>query len=310
MVNLLIGIVTFKSRDIIAKCVNAVMNSAREIDHKIVICDNASFDGTPQMISQNFGNIDLIASSENLGYARGINEIAKSHDWKYLLVLNPDVVVQENTISLALEFIEEEEETSLVGANLIDSNGIPVHSWGELPTPSMFKFDFSGLRKWFPRSKWSTTKSVTIEKVPFEAGYVTGAFMLIARHAWDSIGPFDDRFFLFFEDTDWSLRLHKANRKAYVHPDVKAIHESGSSFGGDETAREYKMKCFFESAYKYFGKHFGEVERDITFDRVVAMAKLKLFILKLKKEDKIEAIARQRMIIKIHKELAKSVFKR
>jgi hypothetical protein len=256
------------------------------------------------MVSQKFPHIDIIASSENHGYAKGVNEISKSHDWNYFLILNPDVLVKEDAIPIAMDFIRTKKDVSLLGANLVNTDGKSVHSWGELPSPSMFQYDFSGLRKWFPREKWKSTRTVTIEKEPFEAGYVTGAFMLIPRDAWDSVGPMDERFFLYFEDTDWAYRLKRTNRKAFVHPHVIATHESGSSFEDDEISCEYKMKCFFESAYKYFGKHFGEVERDIAFDRVLAITRLKLFILKFGNKDKGDAVFRQRMIIKIHRELA------
>ena len=303
MIKLLAGIVTFNSRKTIERCLAALNESTTDISCKIVVHDNASTDGTSEFISQNFTGIELIAAEKNMGYAVGVNRIAGSCDWEYFLILNPDLYLEKEAIQTALRFIESTEDAFLVGAKLIDLNGNPTHSWGDIVTPSLFQYDFSGLRKILPFSDWSSTKKVITRKEPFIAGFVTGAFMLVPRKAWNLVGPMDENFFLYFEDTDWAFRLKKAGKRAYVHPGVVAVHESGASFGSDAAANEFKMKCYFESAHKYFTKHFGKSQGDAVMARILSMAKLKLSILRISGKSENGAAARQKLIIRILNEV-------
>ena len=304
MIKLLAGIVTFNSCKTIEKCLAAIRESAAGISCKIAVCDNASTDGTTELISRTFPDIELISNMKNTGYAAGVNRIARSCEWEYFLVLNPDLYTMKDSIPTALRFAESNQDAFLVGVKLEDENGNAVHSYGDIVIPSMFEYDFSGMRKILPFNGWSSTKKVTSQKEPFAAGFVTGAFMLIPQRAWNLVGPMDENFFLYFEDMDWAYRLWKTGKIAYVHPGVKACHESGASFGNNPEATEYKMKCYFESAFKYFTKHFGKGKSKATFAHVLTTTKLKLWILAHTGKGSSDAASRQRLIIKILNEIS------
>jgi N-acetylglucosaminyl-diphospho-decaprenol L-rhamnosyltransferase len=304
---LLIGIVTYNSQGTVKSCLDSISNLNRgEIELQITIHDNTSTDSTLSFIRDNFPHVHILDCPQNKGYAYGVNRIAESSDWDYFLILNPDIQIKNLDFLKTVEEMNRKSEIGLIGAKLVNSNDEPVHSFGDLPSPQMLRYDFSGFRSMFPHPNWSSFRKVNNETERFEVGYVTGAFMMISRVWWDKVGNFDESFFLYFEDTDWAYRLHKAGGKAIVDPDTVCVHESGASFGSGEKVDEYKLTCFFESAYKYLTKHFGKEDSDRTFSFIRNRAMLKLNILALMGRRNSDAYLRQELVIRIHKAIEQS----
>lgn len=304
---LLTGIVTYNSRGTIERCLQSLINSLKNINHEIIVFDNCSQDDTAKYMTENHPDIKLLSGEKNRGYAYGVNRIAEMSDWDYLLIINPDLYLNNDAVKIALEFAKNKSEVGIIGANIVDSNNTSIHSHGDLPTPDTFVLDFSGLRRFISSSESGSFKSVEKQIEPFEAGFVTGAFMLIPRESWDIVNQMDEDFFLYFEDVDLAYRLKERGRKAYVHPAITAEHESGASFPDSDDTAKYKLKCWFESAYIYFKKHYG---RDIcisTYKRMMKIVKSKSAILKLAGKSKSDAMIRQKMIIEIHEEIESKI---
>lgn len=304
---LLIGIVTYNSEGTIKNCLDSIsVLNPGEIELEITVHDNASTDHIVSLIRENYPHVRILEYPQNKGYAFGVNRIAESSDWDYFLILNPDIRIKELNFDNAMNLMNVKPDVGLIGSDLLNDKGEHVHSFGDLPSPQMLRYDFSGFRSLFANPDWNTYRKVTKESEPFEAGYVTGAFMLISRVWWDKVGNFDESFFLYFEDTDWAYRLHKAGGKVIVDPDIVCVHESGASFGSGEKVSEYKLTCFFESAYKYLTTHFGKEESDRTFSFIKNRAMLKQNILVLTGRKNSDAYQRQEMVIRIHTALAQS----
>ena len=304
---LLIGIVTYNSEGTIKNCLDSLSNlNLGETELEITIHDNASRDHTISLIHENYPHVHIVGSLQNKGYAFGVNRIAESTSWDYFLILNPDIRINNLDFPKIIDLMSSKPDVGLIGARLVNAKGESIHSYGDLLSPQMLRYDFSGFRSLFHNPNWSSYRKVNDETEPFETGYVTGAFMLIRRDWWNKVGNFDESFFLYFEDTDWAYRLHKAGGKVIVDPDIVCVHESGASFGSGENVDEYKLTCFFESAYKYLTKHFGIDESDRTFSFIKNRAMLKIKILELTGRRNSDAYHRQEMVIRIHNALDQS----
>jgi GT2 family glycosyltransferase len=307
---LLIGIVTYNSGRTILRCLESIRKALPAgCESNIVIFDNVSTDDTTKKIRDSYPQVKMIQSQENKGYAFGVNRISESMKWDYFLIVNPDVYAEESSIEEALAYVHDKPEIGVIGANILDITGKPSHSHGDLLTPRLFEYDFSGFRKIFKRENLSTFKKVTIQKKPFEAGYITGAFMIISRSAWDRIGGFDESFFLYFEDTDWAFRLKNAGLKAVVHPDVRAIHESGASFEKDLSGEYFKLKCYFTSAYTYLEKHFGRKRMLKSFRKIERFIDTKILLLKIIGMSNAESSRRQKLLRLIHLDIESEIMK-
>lgn len=297
------GIVTYNSRRTIERCLGALQSAIHGFNAEIVIYDNASQDNTVEFISDKFPNVKLIAGEDNRGYAFGVNRIAEVQSFDFLLIINPDLYIREDAIKTACAFAKLESGIGIIGAKIVDSKGASIHSHGDLPTPDSFLLDFSGIRRFFTSGESGSFKSVDEQATPFEVGFVTGAFMFIPRNAWNMAGSMDDDFFLYFEDVDLAFRLKKQGLKSYLHPEIIAEHESGSSFPDSDDAGKYKLKCWFESAYLFFEKHYGKTVRDNTLNRMIKVAGSKSTLLKLVGKSSSDAMMRQKLILEIHDEI-------
>ena len=301
---LLIGIVTCNSGETIKDCLDSLSDAEfGSADYSITILDNNSDDDTTVLIRDENPDIQLIESNENKGYSYGVNKIAESSDWDHLLILNPDIQIVSFDFPHVIGLFSQNPNIGLIGANLTDPDNNPVHSFGDLPTPEMLSFDFSGLRSLIDKSYWSSYRSVTGENKPFAVGYVTGAFMLIPRLWWDKVGAFDEKYFLYFEDTDWAFRLKSFNGQAFVDPSIVCIHKSGASFKSSGKSDEFKLTCFFDSAYKYLSKHYGSDKSREVYKYIINRAKLKKRILSAVGKSNSDSFKRQQMIICIHESL-------
>ncbi len=301
------GIVTYNSRRTIERCLESLIAAIRGINTEIIVYDNCSQDDTVKFLSENFSDIKLMTGKENRGYAYGVNRIAEMLQFDYLLIVNPDLYIRDDAVKTAFEFAQSKSDTGIIGARIVDSNGASIHSHGDLPTPDSFVLDFSGLRRFFTSGESGSFKSVENQAEPFKAGFVTGAFMFIPHDAWELAGSMDENFFLYFEDVDLAFRLKELGRASYVHPGIIAEHESGASFPNSGDFAKYKLKCWFESAYLFFGKHYGWDIRITTFKRMVKIVSSKSAILKLAGKSGSDAMKRQRLILEIHDEIKSEI---
>ncbi|HXV34302.1 MAG TPA: glycosyltransferase family 2 protein [Gaiellaceae bacterium] len=247
-------IVTYRCRDAARACLASLRDTV-DVPHEIVVLDNASGDGTVEMVREEFPDVRLIASEENLGFALGCNRAAEAARGEYLLLLNPDTEAHEGAVANLLAFARAHPEHGLYGGRTLDPDGSvnPGSCWGAPTLWSLFCFAtlltsaFKRTRLFDPESlggwKRDTVREVDI---------VTGCLLLAPRTLWEELGGFDTRFFMYGEDADLSLRAAALGYRPAITPDAVVTHEIGVS----SAAREDKLMLLFRGKATLLRKHW------------------------------------------------------
>jgi GT2 family glycosyltransferase len=247
-------IVTYRCRDAARACL-ASLRETVSVPHEVIVLDNASGDGTVEMVRSEFPGVRLIASEENLGFALGCNRAAEEARGEYLLLLNPDTEAHERAVENLLAFARAHPEHGLYGGRTLDPDGSvnPGSCWGAPTLWSLFCFAtlltsaFKRTRLFDPESlggwKRDTVREVDI---------VTGCLLLAPRTLWRELGGFDTRFFMYGEDADLSLRAAALGYRPAITPDAVVTHEIGVS----SAAREDKLMLLFRGKATLLRKHW------------------------------------------------------
>ena len=258
-------IVTYNSQDFIGKCLRSVeraIEKAKSRDWGLgtgdlfgaetIVVDNASIDGTVEIVRQ-FENVRLIRNTQNLGFAAGINRGAKAAQGDWLLLLNPDCIVDENAFSTLANFVQNcGNEIAIVGLQLLNPDGTLQPSGRRFPKVWEFILALLGFSRWM-EARWFSGRDFT--KVQ-EVDEVSGAALATSRKAFEQVGGMDEGFFLFFEELDLCRRVKAEGLKIVYLPDAKVKHLWGASV---KRVPEIARKAQQQSAIRYFRKHHGRI---------------------------------------------------
>jgi len=250
-------IVNYNVKYFLEQCLLSVKQALTGINGEVIVTDNNSVDGSCKMVKQKFPEILLIENRENVGFAKANNQAINQAKGKYILILNPDTVVEENTFHKCIDFMNQHPDAGALGVKMIDGKGkfLP-ESKRSLPTPSVAFFKIFGLSGLFPRSKLfgkyhlgylnpEKTHSVEI---------LTGAFMFLRKTVIDQIGPFDEDFFMYGEDIDLSYRIITNGFQNYYYPGTRIIHYKGESTR--KGSLNY-ISLFYKAMIIFARKHFS-----------------------------------------------------
>lgn len=232
--DLSIIIVTHNSRDQVQKCLASLDRYPASGSSEIIVVDNASSDGTPRMIEERFPGVSLDSNTENKGYSRGVNQGIAGATGRNMLILNPDIEVQENSIDRLLEFMDRTPDAGIAGSKLIYPDGTLQHSCRSFYTIRTLLLRRTFLGRLFPNAR-ALRKHLMLDYDHEESrkvDWVLGACMLVRREAMEKVGLMDERFFLYFEDTDWCFRMKKMDWGVYYIPDSVMIHHYERSSAG------------------------------------------------------------------------------
>ena len=223
--------VTFRSRDFIGRCLDAIA-AGTEAPVQIVVVDNDSDDGTADLVEQTHPEVEVVRSGGNLGFAKGVNLGARQAEAPYILLLNPDTQVAPGSIDLLLDLAAQHPEARVYGGVSVDADGVPddLGSWN-LPSLWSSVCFATGLNTLFPSSPRFNPgmhRAPTGDR-PVPVPAISGAFQLIERRLWEQLGGLDERFFMYGEDVDWALRARAAGASPLVAPAARLIHEVGAS---------------------------------------------------------------------------------
>jgi len=250
-------IVNFNVEHFLHLCLSSVIRATEGLKSEIWVVDNHSSDGSVEMVKDQFPNVKLIESQENLGFSKGNNLAIKRSTGKYVLLLNPDTILAEDTLKKCLEFMEQMPEAGSLGAKMIDGSGrfLPESKRG-LPTPWVSFCKAFGLSALFPNSEifGKYHLSFLSENETHEVDILSGAFMFMRKTALDQSGLLDEDFFMYGEDVDLSYRIQKAGFKNYYFPTATIIH-----FKGESTKRgsiSFVMH-FYKAMLLFSRKHFS-----------------------------------------------------
>lgn len=257
-------VLSFNTRELLHKCLTSVFGSSgiRLLDIEVIVVDNGSTDGSDTLVREQFKSVRLLRCKKNLGYSAGNNVGIKASRGSYVLLLNSDVFVAPDALSSTLRF---EKSDSIIGAAtcrlvLADGKVDPASHRG-FPTPWNAFTYLSGLERLIPKTRlfggyhqgW---KDLT---VPHEVDAIAGAFFLIPRTVIESVGMFDERFFMYGEDLDWCFRIKKSGFKILYYPLASALHlkkQSGRSHQSNRAVRRRTQHYFIDAMELFYRKHY------------------------------------------------------
>jgi len=284
-------LVNYNTKEITTSCIRSIFQNTKGIKFEIIVVDNNSSDGSVECLKREFnGKIKLIESDVNLGFGGGANIGIKESTGKYMLLLNTDTVILDNTIKNMFDFMEGEEskDIAVIGVVLIDENGNALQSYGEfLPFKvGINEFIFKAFlpkklnRAILKNEKAEEFKTGLFQNKRFvEVDYIIGADMFIRKDVIDEVGVFDERFFMYFEEADLQLRMKKRGYKIGLIKDGTIIHLESKSFKVSNNKRTMKMVSFL----RYLRKNFLIV---YTFYKPFSLvyALMKLFVDTIKRD--------------------------
>jgi GT2 family glycosyltransferase len=225
-------IVSFNVKDYLEECLKSVMLASGNIDCEIFVVDNNSVDGSSEMITKIFPSVNLIINKVNIGFSSANNQAIQLAKGQFVLILNPDTVVEPDTFIKCLNFMKSHPDAGALGVRMVNGEGsfLPEskRSFPTLRTAFFKSFGFSSL---FPTSQVISRYYLPgidmMETSPTEV--ISGAFMFLRQEALKKSGLFDESFFMYGEDIDLSYRLMKTGFKNYYVPEVRIVHFKGMS---------------------------------------------------------------------------------
>ncbi|HHN48698.1 MAG TPA: glycosyltransferase [Bacteroidales bacterium] len=251
-------IVNYNVKYFLEQCLHSVRRAIKGIEGEIFVVDNNSVDGSVKMLEEKFPEVVVIANKENKGFSKANNQAIKISKGEYVLLLNPDTIVEDDTFKKVIDFMDAHEEAGGLGVKMIDGKGrfLPESKRG-LPTPAVAFYKIFGLARLFPRSKVFGQYHLTYldKEKTHQVDVLSGAFMLLRRKALDKAGLLDETFFMYGEDIDLSYRLNRAGFKNYYYPEARIIHYKGESTC--KTSVNYVF-TFYNAMIIFARKHFSQ----------------------------------------------------
>jgi GT2 family glycosyltransferase len=248
-------IVSHRSRELLQRCLDSLREHPPAVPMKVVVVDNASRDGSPEMVRSEYPDVNLIPSAANLGFAAATNLGAARGQAPYLLALNPDTAVTGGALDTVLATIESHPEVAVVGARLLREDGSLDHaSKRSFPTPLSALGHFTGIgRRSGAGEKLAGYRAPEVESGRVDA--VNGAFMLIRRDAFAQLGGFDEGYWMYMEDLDLSYRLARAGWLSWYEPAAVVTHVKGGTVGG---VRSPPLEWHFHRGmYRFYRSHYA-----------------------------------------------------
>ena len=244
-----IVIVSYNVCQLLDECLQSVKRALRGIDGEIYVVDNLSTDGTVETLQPRHPDVHFIANKQNVGFACANNQAIRCTDSEYVLLLNPDTVVYENTLRGVLDFMDQHPEAGGAGVRMLTREGKPApESRRAIPTPWVAMLKMLGATRRYYMSHLSWDEPGQIEAI-------SGAFCMLRRKALDQIGLLAEDYFMYGEDIDLSYRLLKGGWQNWYLP-FDIIHYKGEST--QKSTFRY-VHTFYQAMLIFFRKHYGHL---------------------------------------------------
>lgn len=255
-------ILSYNTKDVTKKCLEKVMEAKKYCENKlknkveVIVLDNASEDGSANMVKQDFPDVKLIASKENTGFSKGNNMVMKQSKYPYILLLNSDVYLEEDTLYKALAYFRVNLNCDVLGAKLKYASGKLQPSTGYLPnpfnsTPWIFGISNIPIIERFTQPFHPTYRSFFTRA--HQVGWVSGAFFMLRREVFDKTSGFDENIFMYMDEVEWCKRIKDKGFKVWYVPQVEVVHLHGAS-------NKFDLKVQYINELKgiqyYFKKHY------------------------------------------------------
>jgi GT2 family glycosyltransferase len=251
-------IVNYNVEYFLEQCLNSCEKALKNVSGEIFVVDNNSIDGSNAMVKKKFPQVTLIENKKNVGFSKANNQAIEISSGEYVLLLNPDTVVEEDTFEKVVAFMDQHPKAGGLGVRMLDGKGkfLPESKRG-LPTPTVAFYKIFGLSNIFPKSKTFGKYHLGYlsEFETHEVDVLSGAFMLLRKETLDKIGLLDETFFMYGEDIDLSYRITLGGYQNYYFSDTRIIHYKGEST--KKSSVNYVF-VFYRAMVIFAEKHFSK----------------------------------------------------
>jgi len=265
--DLSIIVVSWNTRDLLDDCLASLAEATAGLVTEVLVVDNDSRDGTPAMVAARHPAVRLLETGTNLGFTRANNLALGVARGARILLLNPDTVCPPRSLATLCARLDALADAAAVGPALVDAAGCAAASWGDFPAVwHHWRSLVDPALRWLPRRWREPGLGRTAASLPdrpdrrdaatgaVAVDYVKGACLLLTRRALATVGPLDDRFFMYFEETDWCRRARDRGLRIYLCPDVRITHLEARATGLVST---FSLRQFHHSYRLYLAKHHG-----------------------------------------------------
>ncbi|MFC1699071.1 glycosyltransferase family 2 protein [Candidatus Omnitrophota bacterium] len=264
MVDLSIIIVSWNTKEYLKKCLDSVYRQTKGITFQVWVVDNASSDGSPEMVQADYPQVRLIVNKENVGFARANNQALLQIKARFALLLNSDTVARKDAIYRLVEFMDKNSAVGIGGPRLVSPDNKPQPIHYIFPSLATAVFMYLPIKRLFLHQP----------RRPRPLAYVSGACLIIRQEVIDQIGLLEEEWFMYAEDADWCLRAKRAGWKIYIIPDAEVVHYSQQSakIYGLELMSAEKTK----NNYLFFKKHYNPLKVSLFVLITVSAVSLKI----------------------------------
>jgi GT2 family glycosyltransferase len=256
MIDLVVVIVNWNSKNFLQECLRSIFASKSQYSYQVIVIDNGSTDGSVEMVKNLFPAVNIEKNTSNTGFARANNQILKHINSNYALLLNADTIVNQGAFDVMLDFLNSSPGYAVVGPAILNGDSTPQRTGARFPTNWSLLVEALFLDRLFPQLKlFGSHKELYIDfNVPREVDYVQGSCLMVKTSVLRDVGYLDERFFMYFEETDLCFRVKKAGWKIWFLPTASVIH-----FGGGETAHydEWRIVHYHNSLFQFYSKHYS-----------------------------------------------------
>jgi len=257
MVDLSLCIVSCNQRDLLAAGLAAIRDTGGDLRIEVIVVDNASTDGSADMVRESFPSVRLVASSENLGYARALNRAFAAARGRYLLALNDDTRVLPAACQSLVEFADRNPDVGVIAPRILNPDGsVQRSNWRGFPSLRSALIEALYLWRiapWLPFVRYSEA-SATAAPEPYPVDHVLGAAMMIRAEVVEAVGGMSEEYFLFLEETEWCRRIARAGWRICVVPRAEIVHVGQQSV---HTAPERTMPELYRNLVRFQRDHCG-----------------------------------------------------
>ena len=264
-------IVNYKVRDLLRQCLRSLEPALADLKSEVWVVDNASGDGSVEMVRAEFPRIRLIASSWNRGYGAANNLAIRQAQARYILTLNPDTEVPPHAIRDTIAEMEAHPDIGALGPKLIRADGTLDRACRRsFPSPEVAFYRLVGLALLFPNHpRFARYNLLNVdEDQPLDVDSVCGAYMLVRRDVVERVGMFDEKFRLYGEDLDWAYRIKEAGWRVRYHPRVVVLHYKGQS---SRQRPASSIRLFYDAMRIFYAKHYAR-QHSAAFNTLIRTA--------------------------------------
>lgn len=255
--DLSIIIVNYNVKEFLQNLLHSIEKASSNILKEIIVIDNASDDGSVEVIKEKFPSVKLVENKINVGFGRANNQGLAIAKGKYILFINPDCIVSEDTLDKMISFFESHSDCGLAGCKILNSDGtLQLACRRSFPGPWTSFTKVTGLSNIFPNSRIFARYNLTYldENKTYEVDAVSGSFMMIRKEVYEKTGGFDEQFFMYGEDLDLCYRVQKNSYKVFYVHDTQIIHYKGES---TKRSNLDETKLFYDAMHLFVKKHLS-----------------------------------------------------